>query len=75
MGSIYMKGWKRWGGDILKADVHAIHDTIGHVVAISGAMVFSGCVDTRVALVRYIWARSFLLVTSVPSQIPTSFFT
>lgn len=37
------------GGDILKADSHAFHDTIGHVFAISGAMIYSGCVDTRVA--------------------------
>lgn len=53
-----MRGRRRWGGDILKADMRAIHDTIGHVFAISGAMIFSGCAGTRVALVRYIWARS-----------------
>lgn len=74
-GGIHMKGRKRWGGDILKADVHAIHDTIGHVVVISGAIVFSGCVGTRVALGDTSGQDLFLLVTSVPSQIPTSFFT
>lgn len=42
-------------GDILKADLHAFHDTIEHVFATSGAMIFSGCVGTRVAMVPFFY--------------------
>ena len=65
-----MKG--RGSGGILTADVHAFHDTIGHVFAISGAIIFSGCVGTRVALCD-ISGQDLVVVTPVSSQIPTSF--
>lgn len=58
-------------GEHTKSGYASIHDTIGHVFAISGAMIFSGCVGTHVALVRYIWARS--LPPCHSSSIPNTY--